>query len=75
AALWVAVHRDRGTAVAVKLEGGAGEAIPAVAIAVLRRLGALPDPLPEPLQSHAEPVLRNWAGTAVGRIEAHIGEL
>ena len=75
AALWVAVMRDRGTAVAVKLEGGAGEAIPPVAIAVLRRLGALPDPLPAALRSHAEPVLRNWAGSVVGRIEAHVGSL
>ena len=75
AALWVAVLRDRGTAVAVKLEGGAGEAIPPVAIALLRRLGAVPDPLPEPLERHAEPVLRNWAGTAVGRIEASVGAL
>lgn len=75
AALWVAVARDRGTAVAVKLEGGAGEAIPPVAIAVLRRLGALPDPLPQALQRHAEPVLRNWAGSSVGRIEATVGAL
>ena len=75
AALWVAVVRDLGTAVAVKLEGGAGEAVPPVAIAVLRQLGALPDPLPEPLRRHAEPVLRNWAGDAVGRIEASVGAL
>ena len=75
AALWVAVLRDLRSAVAVKLESGAGEAIPPVAIALLRRLGALPDPLPEPLGRHAEPVLRNWAGTAVGRIEASIGAL
>ena len=75
AALWVAVLRDVGTAVAVKLEAGAGEAIPPVAIALLRRLGALPDPLPGPLHHHAEPVLRNWAGTAVGRIEARVGAL
>ena len=75
AALWAAVVRDLGTAVAVKLEGGAGEAIPPVAIAVLRRLGALPDPFPEVLQRFAEPLLRNWAGTAVGRIEASVGAL
>ena len=75
AALWVAVLRDRGTAVAVKLEGGAGEAIPPVAIALLQRLGAVPDPLPEPLERYAEPVLRNWAGTAVGRVEPGVGAL
>ena len=75
AALWAAVARDRGVAVAVKLEGGAGDAIPAVAIALLMRLGLLPDPLPEPLLRYVEPVLRNWAGTSVGRIEARIGAL
>ena len=75
AALWVAVVRGTGTAVAVKLESGAPEAIPPIAIGVLRRLGAVPDPLPEPLETHAEPVLRNWAGTAVGRIEAGVGTL
>ena len=75
AAIWVAVVRDLGTAVAVKLEAGAGEAIPPVAIAVLRRLRALPDPLPGPLRRHAEPVLRNWAGASVGRIEATVGAL
>ena len=75
AALWVAVVRDGGPAVALKLESGAGEAIPPVAIAVLQQLGALDEALPAQLQTYAEPVLANWAGTPVGRIEAGVGAL
>ena len=75
AALWVAVVRDGGPAVAVKLEAGAGEAIPPVASAVLRRLGAFPDPAPPDLALHEEPVLRNWAGTEVGRIRPETAAL
>lgn len=75
AAVWVAVLRPAGPAVAVKLEAGGGEAIPAVAIATLRFLGALPDPIPEPLAHYAEPVLRNWSGTAVGVIRPAVDAL
>ena len=70
-AVWVAVSRERGTALAIKLEGGAGEAIPAIAIAVLQRLGMLPETLHSSLERHAEPALRNWAGTPVGTIQAY----
>lgn len=72
AGVWVAVLRPAGPAVAVKLESGGGEAIPPVAIAVLRHLGALGEPLPEALQRPAAPVLRNWAGTPIGRISASV---
>ncbi|HEX6537604.1 MAG TPA: asparaginase [Candidatus Dormibacteraeota bacterium] len=68
AGVWVAVVRPAGPAVAIKLEAGSGEAIPPVAIAALQRLGALPDPLPASLEAFAAPVLRNWAGTPIGRI-------
>ena len=68
AALWAAVVRGGGPAVALKLEAGAGEAIPPVACAVLRRLGAFPDPAPFDLARHEEPPVRNWAGAEVGRI-------
>lgn len=68
AAVWAAVLRGGGPAVALKLEAGAGEAVPPVACAVLRRLGAFPDLAPTELERHAEPVVRNWAGAAVGRI-------
>lgn len=74
-AVWVAALRPAGPAVAVKLEAGSGEAIPAVAVAVLARLGALPDPLPESLQPFAGPVLRNWAGAPVGRIQPDLDAL
>jgi L-asparaginase II len=72
AGVWVALLRPAGPAVAVKLESGAGEAVPPVALAVLRCLGALPEPLPEALQPFAAPVLRNWAGAPIGRIHASI---
>ena len=75
AALWVAVVRGGGLAIAIKLEAGAGEAIPPVALATLRRLGALPEPLPDRLETYAEPVLRNWAGTPVGTIQADLSGL
>lgn len=68
AAVWVAVLRPAGPALAIKLEAGAGEAIPAIALAALEQVDALPDPLPPALAAFAEPVTRNWAGTAVGRI-------
>lgn len=68
AAVWVAVLRPSGPAVALKLEAGAPEAIPPVAIAVLQRLGALPAELPGGLAAYAAPVVRNWAGEAVGSI-------
>ena len=42
------------------------EAIAPVAIAVLQRLGMLPDELPPELQPFASPAVRNWAGDQVG---------
>ncbi|MGH7685295.1 MAG: asparaginase [Candidatus Dormibacteria bacterium] len=68
AGVWVAVLRPAGPAVALKLEAGTGEAMPPLAIAVLRRLGALPHQLPHALARFREPVLTNWAGTTIGRI-------
>lgn len=74
-AVWVAVLRPAGPAVALKLEAGSGEAIPPVALAALRSLGALPEPMPEPLARHAKPVVRNWSGTAIGVIRPAAGVL
>ena len=75
AALWAAVLRGGGAGVALKLEAGASEAIPAVAAAVLKRLGAFPDPAPADLAVHEEPLVRNWAGDAVGRIRVDTAAL
>lgn len=66
AAVWVAALRPDGPAVAVKLEAGAADAIPPVALAVLERMGAFPDGIPATLEPFARPVLHNWEGAAVG---------
>lgn len=68
AAVWAAVGRPSGPGIAVKLEAGASEAIPVVAIAVLQRLGLLNADLPAGLQPFARLPLQNWAGTVVGEI-------
>jgi L-asparaginase II len=70
AAVWVAVGRPGGPGVAIKLEAGAAEAIPVVAIAVLQRLGQLDAELPAGLQPFARLPLHNWAGREVGEIVA-----
>ncbi|MBV9099421.1 MAG: asparaginase [Candidatus Dormibacteraeota bacterium] len=66
AAVWAATLRPDGPAVALKLEAGAGEALPPVALAVLQRMGAFPEGLPSALEAFASPPLRNWEGAAVG---------
>jgi L-asparaginase II len=70
AAVWVAVRRPRGPAVAIKLEAGDPTAIPAVALAALERLGWIGQVATEDvgLEPYRRPVLRNWEGTAVGEI-------
>ena len=70
AAVWAAVARPDGDGIAIKLEAGAGEAIPVVAIAMLQRLGLLDSILSERLLPYARVPLRNWAGTPVGEIRA-----
>ncbi|HKR98548.1 MAG TPA: asparaginase [Candidatus Dormibacteraeota bacterium] len=64
AAIWAGALRPDGPGIAVKLEAGADPAIPAVALAVLRRLGVQPDGL----ETMQRPVLRNWSGDEVGEI-------
>jgi len=68
AGIWAAVVRGQGLGLAIKLEAGGGEAMAPIALAVLRRLGALSDPLPAPLAGFAAPPRSNWAGTRVGEI-------
>jgi len=68
--VWAAVVRPNGWGIAIKLEGGAMEGIPVVAIAVLQRLGLLETTLPDRLLPYARLALRNWAGTEVGEIRA-----
>ncbi len=68
AAVWAAVVRPEGPGIAIKLEAGGGEAIPAVVITVLQGLEVLPAELPDALQSFARMTLRNWAGRDVGDV-------
>jgi L-asparaginase II len=70
AAVWAAVTRPGGYGIAIKLEAGAGDAIPVVAIAVLQELGLLDTSLPDRLLPYARLPLRNWSGTEVGEIRA-----
>lgn len=70
AGVWVAAVRPGGPGVAIKLEGGGGEAIPVVALAVLQHLGVLDTDLPDRLRPFARLTLRNWAGRDVGVIAA-----
>jgi L-asparaginase II len=75
AAVWVAVRRPRGPAVAIKLEAGDPTALPAVASAALQALGwideaTLAGPLLSPFRRVA---LRNWEGAEVGWTAAEPG--
>jgi L-asparaginase II len=70
AAVWAAVVRPGGPGVAIKLEAGAGEAIPVVALAVLQHVGILAADLPDRLLPFARLTLRNWAGRDVGEVRA-----
>jgi L-asparaginase II len=75
AAVWVALLRPAGPALAIKLEAGDATALPAVALAALRSLGwvdraTLAGPLLTPFVSVA---LRNWEGLEVGSTTAEPG--
>jgi L-asparaginase II len=75
AAVWAAVVRPGGPGIAIKLEAGGAEAIPVVAVSVLRHLGVLKADLPDRLRPFATLTLRNWAGRDVGMIDAEALEL
>jgi L-asparaginase II len=68
AGVWAGVERPDGPGLAIKVEGGGGEAIPVVAVAVLQELGMLDADLPDPLRPFARVPVRNWAGRDVGEI-------
>jgi L-asparaginase II len=76
AAVWVAVRRPGGPALAIKLEAGDEAAIPAVALAALERLGWIAGATTEAdadLAGFRHPSVRNWEGTAVGSITIEPG--
>ncbi|MBV8444871.1 MAG: asparaginase [Candidatus Dormibacteraeota bacterium] len=67
AAVWAA-SLPGGWGMAIKLEAGASEALPAVALGALVHLGAVA--VDDQLATFVEPELHNWEGTVVGRIRA-----
>lgn len=75
AAVWVAVRRPSGPALAIKLEAGDGTALPAVALAAIGALGWVGDAaLAQPaLNSFRRVGLRNWTGVEVGSTDAQAG--
>jgi L-asparaginase II len=75
AAVWVALRRPDGPALAIKLEAGEAAALPAVALAALDALGWLsPATARSPgLAGFRRPALRNWEGALVGRISCEPG--
>jgi L-asparaginase II len=54
--------------VAIKVEDGSPRALAALSLAVMRELGALPDPAPESLQPLLRPSIPNTRGEVVGDI-------
>jgi L-asparaginase II len=75
AAVWVALLRPAGPALAIKLEAGDATALPAVALAALGALGWIDGPLlAGPLLTPFVTVaLRNWDGLEVGSTAAEPG--
>lgn len=57
-----------GLGVAVKVDDGSPRAVPAIALAVLRKLGVLPERLPERLEAFARPLVLNTRDQVVGEI-------
>lgn len=57
-----------GLGLAVKVEDGSARPLEPVVLAVLRRLGILPDPLPEKLQPLLRPVVLNTRDVPVGEV-------
>jgi L-asparaginase II len=66
---------DRSLGMAVKVEDGSDRGYRIAVVEVLRRLGVLDDAAAAALlDRHASPTVRNWAGAAVGTLEAVLGE-
>jgi L-asparaginase II len=75
AAVWVAVCRPAGPALAIKLEAGDSAAMPPVALAALAALGWIgPEVLTGPdVAPFVRPEVRNWEGAVVGAVTAEAG--
>lgn len=73
--VYLAALRDRGLGIAVKAEDGAGRAAEVAVLSVLTRLGALSAAAAADLTRFSRPVVRSFAGQAVGHIAAADGWL
>lgn len=67
--VYTAAWPERGLGIALKVEDGATRASSVALMALLERLGAVDAVARERLKDVARPVLKNHAGTVVGRIE------
>jgi len=61
-----------GLGIAVKMDDGAPRGLSAVVVALLERLGLLTPDEVRALAAWRSPVLRNWAGLEVGRLEVEL---
>jgi L-asparaginase II len=57
-----------GLGVAIKVDDGSPRALAALSLAVMRKLGVLPNPVPEALQPLLQPSIPNTRGEVVGEI-------
>ncbi len=64
---------ELGLGIALKIDDGAGRAAEAAMAAVLRHVGALDDASWAALAASCRPILTNWNGIEVGRIDAAPG--
>lgn len=65
---------DAGIAVAVKVEDGSARPLPPLSLAILDRLGLLPDPVPALLQPYLRPAVLNTRGDVVGEVTVRLPE-
>jgi L-asparaginase II len=70
--LRAASKRSRCIGAAFKIEDGSARARDAVTMALLERLGEIPDPTRRSLATYAEPMVHNARGFDVGRIDADV---
>jgi L-asparaginase II len=62
------VMRSRGIGVAVKISDGAMRALGPVVVEVLRQLDLLGEVTDTPLESYAQPEIKNWRGVSTGSV-------
>ena len=66
----VAIEKPEPLGVIVKISDGNNRAAPPVMLAIMRKMGLLPDAAAEKMPAYRAPELRNHRGVSVGKIEA-----